>query len=155
VPLDKNDHDPISALAEQSMCQLLAFGVVVNKDDPKNSCSKATRCKPGSAGCVWAKLPDSLCPSSDDEKSKWGCHIGDEHQPDGEKAHCTAAAPTAAVDPDKGASSEGQCCDPLGKGQGGLPACNAYMLRNDFVAAAADITDDRKDVLQPDCNATK
>jgi hypothetical protein len=154
VQIDKNDHDPISALAEQTLCQLLSFGVVVKKDDPKNNC-KGIRCKPGSADCAWLKLPDSLCPATDDEMSKWACHIGDPSNPDGEKTNCAPDAPTAALDPDKGATSQGQCCDPMGQGKDGLPACNAYMLRNEFVAAAAEITDDRKDTLQTNCTAKK
>jgi hypothetical protein len=152
--LDKNDHDPISALAEQTMCQLLAFGVVVKKDDPKNNCA-GTRCMPGSADCAWLRLPDSLCPTTDDETSKWGCHIGDQSNPDKEKTNCTMAAPTDVLDPDKGATSQGQCCDPLGMGKDGLPACNAYMLRNEFVAAASDITDNPTDQIQQNCTAKK
>ena len=149
--LERNDHDPISALAEQTMCQLLAFGVVVDKDDPNNSCSKTSRCEPGKSGCTWQKLPDSLCPATADEQTTWGCHVGYENNPDGEKTNCTVKAPSAPLDPDQGATSEGQCCDPLAKGTGGLPACNAYMLRNSFVAAAAEITDDKVSELQTNC----
>jgi hypothetical protein len=54
------------------------------------------------------------------------------------------------LDPDQGATPEGQCCDPLGQSTT-LPACNAHMLVNDFVAAAVDITDAPADSLQADC----
>jgi hypothetical protein len=39
-----------------------------------------------------------------------------------------------------GVTTKGQCCDPLGMSTT-LPACNAYRLVQDFVAAAAEIDD--------------
>jgi hypothetical protein len=50
----------------------------------------------------------------------------------------------------------GQCCDPMGDpnatpAAGQLPACNSYRLTYDIVAAAATITKDPSDKLQPDC----
>jgi hypothetical protein len=149
-PLALNDKSAIMVLGNISLAQLQAFGSVgAMKDDPMYDPVKATRCKPG-AGCQWKKLPDSLCPVDDDEKSKWGCHVGDPMNEDGVKTNCTPDKPTGVLDPDNGATSEGQCCDPLATG-GALPACNAYRLTSDFVAAAADITDAPANELQQVC----
>jgi hypothetical protein len=63
---------------------------------------------------------------------------------------CTPEAPTAPLDPDMGATSEGQCCDPLGLSMT-LPKCNAYRTLGKFVAAAAEITDTPRDTLPPVC----
>jgi hypothetical protein len=134
-----------------SLAQLQAFGSVgAMKDDPKFNPVTAKRCKPGEGDCQWVKLPDSLCPTTDDEKSKWGCHVADPMNEDGAKTNGTPEAPTAALDPDKGATSEGQCCDPLGTSTT-LPKCNAYRLLSDFVAAAAEITDEPVNQLQQAC----
>jgi hypothetical protein len=110
----------------------------------------------GDGGCDWEKLPDSLCPTTDADKALWGCHLGDENNvnqepgyPDAATINCTQEAPTAVADPDSGGSA-GQCCDPMGEDPN-LPACNAYRLIQDFVAAAAEITDDEKDMVQQDC----
>jgi hypothetical protein len=152
TPIKVNNTDPIGVLNGQTYCQLVAFGVLDPKeiDDPAVSCEDVERCEPGSSGCRWQKLPDSLCPVTDDEKKNWGCHIGYEDNPEDEPTNCTAAAPTGSLDPAKGGKSQGQCCDPLGKSTT-LPECNAYFLRQEFVAAAAQITDDPTNEAPVDC----
>jgi hypothetical protein len=155
TPLGVNNTDPIPDLVGQTYCQLVAFGVIAGmKDLPEYDCETAKRCKPGTKvdgeDCQWVKLPDSLCPVTDDEKDMWGCHVGDENNEDGEPTNCTAEEPTEPLDPAKGATSLGQCCDPLGESKT-LPACNAYFLRNEYVAAAAEITDKPADSLPPNC----
>jgi hypothetical protein len=56
------------------------------------------------------------------------------------------------LDPDAGATSKGQCCDPLGTSTT-LPACNAHYLINEFTAAAATITAEPTDSAQKNCGA--
>jgi hypothetical protein len=150
--VDLNNKSAIQVLANISLAQLQAFGggISAMKDDPKYNPVTAARCKPTDAGCQWLKLPDSLCPVTDEEMSFWGCHVGDAANDDKVVTKCTAEKPTAALDPDKGATTEGQCCDPLATG-GALPACNAYRLVSDFVASDADITDEPSGKLQPNC----
>lgn len=144
--LDVNEDSAIDALGGISFCQLMAFGA--RADAP--SCS-AERCTPGEAGCKWVRLPDSLCPVTDDDKAKWGCHLGYDGNPDNEplETNCTAELPDE-IDPDKG-TPEGQCCDPLGREDSGLPACNAWAQINDIVLAAVEITDKLADELQENC----
>jgi hypothetical protein len=102
------------------------------------------------------KLPESLCPETAEQKAMWGCHIGavdnegDADFPGGYPTNCTQEAPTSALDPDLGATSEGQCCDPLGQSPT-LPACNAWLLRQDYTAAAAEITDEPTNLLPTAC----
>lgn len=157
VNAEVNDHDGIDSLNNQTMCQLLGFGVVTGTTDPAYQCATTVRCTPGTKtgtkNCTWVKLPESLCPETAAEKAMWGCHVGDENNPDKEKTNCTADKVTTTLDPDKGAKTEGQCCDPLGKKTGGLPTCNAFLLRNEFVAAAAEITDEEADGPQENCAA--
>ena len=154
-PLKGNDRD-ISNQTAETYCALLAFGVL--PDDMKDtSCTTTPRCVPGSDGCIWKKLPDSLCPDNDDERAMFGCHLGDQDNINAEMGYpttikCTPDKPTTQLDPDKGADSEGQCCDPLGKSST-LPACNAYRVVGTFVAAAAEITDEPIDKLPPNCFA--
>jgi hypothetical protein len=153
IPIDLNNKDPISgSLGGITLSQLLAFlppGAM--KDLDKYNPETAERCMPG-AGCDWLKLPDSLCPTTDAERENWGCHVGYEDNPDDVETKCTAAAPTGALNPDDGATSEGQCCDPLGESSS-LPPCNAFYIVNDMVAAAVEITDDVSGDLQPPCSA--
>jgi hypothetical protein len=101
------------------------------------------------------KLPDSLCPSNDDEREIYGCHLGAEGNPNEEEGYpetlnCTAEEPTEPLDPDNGATSDGQCCDPLGESTT-LPACNAYRTVQLFVAAAAEITTDPRNSVPEPC----
>jgi hypothetical protein len=147
--LDLNAKSRIEAVGE-SFCQLLAFGA--SSTAKSLDCEKTERCEPGQSGCAWVRLPDSLCPANDDEASKWGCHLGYGDNPDNGavKLNCSKE-PISEVDPDTG-TSEGRCCDPLGKGTDGLPACNAWLQISDFVAAAVEITDDRSDKLQESCH---
>jgi hypothetical protein len=49
-----------------------------------------------------------------------------------------------------GATSKGQCCDPMGA-SATLPACNAYRTVQVYVAGAAEITDDPINKLPPVC----
>jgi hypothetical protein len=133
---------------------LLAFGVL--PPDMKNTdCLTTPRCMPGSADCIWKKLPDSLCPETAAQSAIFGCHLGDENNVNAEMGYpatlkCTPTEPSAALDPDKGATSDGQCCDPMGK-SASLPPCNAYRTVGKFVAAAAEITDAPLDSLPPKC----
>jgi len=150
TPMALNDVDIIPSITE-TLCQLMAFGIYAampGVEPPK--CTDA-RCMPGEAGCPWVKLPDSLCPLTVEDQAKWDCHIGDEANEDGEPTNCTAEAPTGVLDPAMGATSEGQCCDPLGV-SATLPACNSYRLVNAFVAAAVDITDEPINEGQKDCH---
>jgi len=152
-PMAPNDLEPIATAFGSTLCELTAFGLQLGSD---YGCFTTERCEPGTADCPWVTLPDSLCPVTDDEKAMWGCHIGyegnpgDTDYPDGYPTNCTADAPTEVLDPDMGATSEGQCCDPLGQSST-LPACNAWLLRQDYVAAAAEITDERSSELPGPC----
>ena len=107
---------------------------------------------PGSEDCLWKKLPDSLCPADDAERELFGCHLGDKQnineEEDYPSVECTDTAPTSPADPDEG--PPGQCCDPLGMSSD-LPPCNAYRLVQDYVAAAAEITDTLADEVQQPC----
>ena len=146
-PLAPNNKEKISALGV-TFCQLMAFGTAGGMAD----CEATPRCEPGTKDCKWQRLPDSLCPVTDDEKTKWGCHLGYDKNPDNDpvKMNCSKDVPSE-IDPDKG-TSEGQCCDPLGKSDSGLPACNAWLQVNEFVAAAVDITDKPADGVQESCH---
>jgi hypothetical protein len=154
-PLKGNDKD-ISNQTSETYCSLLAFGIL--PDNMKDTdCLKTERCMPGAAGCLWKKLPDSLCPEDDAERAIFGCHLGDPANVNGEMGYptsitCMQEKPTTPLDPDKGATSDGQCCDPLGKSTT-LPACNAYRTVGVFVAASAEITDAPIDKLAPNCFA--
>lgn len=156
----------INALGNIYFGQLVAFGILSAADfrdtQTGEMCDPATdgetcrwpdplteeRCDPATADCKWLKLPDSLCPESNDERDIFSCHVGYEGNPDGRPTNCTATAPTTPRnDPD---GDEGQCCDPLGQSTD-LPACNAYLLVNEFVAASAQITDEPVGEIQQDC----
>lgn len=145
--LDLNGVDVLDSLGV-NFCQLMAFGAIADAPD----CQVRPRCTPGEAGCMWRRLPDSLCPATDDEKSKWSCHLGaDNKDNEGVTKNCTNEAPTGQLDPSNG-TSEGQCCDPTASGMGGLPACNAWVQINEFVAAAAEITDELSNEVQKSCH---
>jgi hypothetical protein len=122
------------------------------------SCTTTERCVPdnppaadfASRACPWIKLPDSLCPEAGHE-SMFGCHLGALTNVNNEAGYpssvaCTMDAPSSTL-PDE----QGQCCDPLGAGTDGLPACNAFRVINDFAASAAEITDAPSNDLQPVC----
>jgi hypothetical protein len=157
-PLVGNEKD-ISNQINQTYCSLLAFGLLPEGKKNKD-CIATERCMPdggnfGDGGCDWLKLPDSLCPTDEAQRGIFGCHLGAEGNPNAEMGYpamlnCTPEAPTTPLDPDKGATSLGQCCDPLGKSMQ-LPACNAYRTVGQFVAAAAEITDAPRDNLPPVC----
>jgi hypothetical protein len=151
APMAANNSDVIDVIGE-NFCQLLAFGLIGAGMD----CETTERCVPGSTDCPFVKLPDSLCPSTPAEADLFGCHLGDQGNVNEEPGYpatvnCSATAPTTPRDPDTGATDEGQCCDPLGTTASGLPACNAWRILNDFVAAAVEITDDAKSELPPTC----
>jgi hypothetical protein len=153
TPLAGNNQQKISAVM-QSYCSLVAFNILAN-DDKSLDCETEPRCVPGSVDCRWVKLPDALCPTTNEERALFGCHLGAEGNVNQEMGypadlHCTPTAPATAQDPDQGVSTVGQCCDPLGKSSA-LPACNGYRLINEFVAAAAEITDDPKNEVQAKC----
>ena len=76
-------------------------------------------------------------------------YTGEDGYPD--TLRCTAEASSSPLDPDSGATSDGQCCDPLGQSSA-LPACNAYRTVQRYVAAAAEITDEPRDTLPPICD---
>jgi len=146
--LDLNNKDTIDALGV-TFCQLMAFGATGGSAD----CLATPRCTPGEdKDCKWQRLPDSLCPVTDEEKASWGCHLGYGGNPDNEPVvpNCSKE-PLSEIDPDKG-TPEGQCCDPTGSGKDNLPACNAWLQINDFVAAAVEITDERTNELQQNCH---
>jgi hypothetical protein len=161
APLANNDKDVIDSIT-QNFCQLLSYSVLP-PDDRARACATATdRCIPdggnyADGGCDWVKLPDALCPETDDQRAMWRCHLGalgNVNQEMGypEELNCTMTAPTAALDPDVDpAVSKGQCCDPLGAGTDGLPACNAFRIVNQFAAAAAEITDAPASTFPPVC----
>jgi hypothetical protein len=141
VPLAENDLDLLPPLS-QSYCALLAFGIGGSR-----SCLSAPRCLPGSDGCAWIKLPDSLCPVGASELELFGCHLGAEGNPNQEADYpsalrCSQAAPLSARD--ENAPDEGQCCDPLGASTT-LPACNAFRTVYAYAAAAIEISDEPAD----------
>lgn len=158
TPVFGNNASKITALGV-TYCTLVAFGVGAGGD-----CEHDTRCTPGmkdSSGkdCPWLKLPDSLCPKEAGEDKLFNCHLGakgninaEDGYPSDDALKCTATAPTTVRDPAQGAMDNGQCCDPLGMGKDGLPACNAYRLLQDFTAAAVEITDKPTDKLQQNCS---
>ena len=148
TPMKPNDVDMIPTTGN-TYCNLIAFGIQV--EEPIATCFETPRCEPGTADCKWLKLPDSLCPETEAEMAMWGCHVGYEDNPDGESTRCTSDQPTGPLNPNEGATSEGQCCDPLGESSS-LPACNAYLVRNAYVAAAAEITDEPTDSIQAKCD---
>lgn len=150
APIALNNADVINALSV-TFCQLLAFGPVKPEMAATLSCETTPRCMPDSEGCAWVKLPDSLCPS-EAEAGTFGCHLGVKENINNEADYptdvtCTMEAPTSPL----GDSEGGQCCDPLGAGTNGLPACNSYRIVNSYSAAAAEITDDPRNDLQPVC----
>jgi hypothetical protein len=157
-PLKGNDKD-ISNQINQTYCALLAFGLLPEGQKNKD-CFTTERCLPdggnfGDGGCDWLKVPDSLCPETEDDRALYGCHLGAEGNPNEETDYptalsCTPTAPAEPLDPDTGATSDGQCCDPLGV-SATLPACNAYRTVGRFVAASAEITDAPRDTLPPVC----
>lgn len=155
TPLDRNDEEVITSIGE-TYCQLVAFGLIGAEDASRLGCGQDTpRCQPGSGDCAWKKLPDSLCPMTEQQMSIWGCHLGAQGNPNGEQGYpaelnCTQAEPTRAHDSEAGETAAFQCCDPLGQ-SAALPACNAYRLVQAFVAAAAEITDEPVQELQRQC----
>ena len=157
APLAGNDKDIINAVS-QTFCQMLSFGVLP-PEMRMQSCLEVPRCRPGTEGCAWVKLPDSLCPENDMQRDIFGCHLGalgnpnaEDDYPSDDAIHCTMTEPTTGLDPDLDPNvSKGQCCDPLGAGTDGLPACNAFRMVYEFTAAAAEITDDPKGTFPPVC----
>lgn len=157
IPLADNDRDIIDSIS-QSYCQLLSFSVLA-PEDRELDCLATPRCMPGAEGCKYVKLPDSLCPATDDERSLFRCHAGalgnpnnESGYPTDEQLNCTADAPTEPQDPGAGgAVTSGQCCDPLGADTDGLPACNAFRMVYEFAASAAEITDARTSQPAPLC----
>jgi hypothetical protein len=158
TPLTPNAQDIINILSH-NYCQLVVFGVLGEGEKDK-SCLETERCMPDGPDpmtpCRWQKLPDSLCPT-EAERPNWGCHLGATGNPNMEEGYptdaaiaCTQEAPTVAQDPEMGVMTHGQCCDPMGLSMT-LPACNAYRLVQEFVAAAAEITDDLVGTVQQNC----
>jgi hypothetical protein len=156
---ENNNPGQIIGLIMQRYCQLVAFGVL-GEGTRGMSCTETPRCVPdggmlGDGGCDWVKLPDSLCPTNDAQRALFGCHLGDEDNVNEEPGYptdlnCTQEAPTSVADPNTGGSA-GQCCDPLGQ-SATLPACNAWRLIQDYVAAAVEITDEYTDEIQQNCS---
>ena len=152
MPLQDNDLEIVTLIA-QTHCQLAAFGILPMAMKTTTLCFGTPRCVPRSSDCAWKKLPDSLCPRGASERALFGCHLGDRQNLNAEAGYpaqvdCTDAAPRSPADPAIG--SPGQCCDPLGASST-LPACNAYRMVYDFVAAAAEITDTLTNTLQQKC----
>ena len=160
APIAENAKDVID-IVSQSFCQLLSFGVL-DQEDRGMDCLETPRCMPGTDGCKYVKLPDSLCPVDDAQRDLFRCHLGalgnpnaEDDYPSDAEINCTAAAPASALNPDVDPSvSEGQCCDPLGAGTGGLPACNAFRIVNELAAAAAEITTAPASTFPPVCSGT-
>ena len=117
---------------------------------------------PGTDGCKYIKLPDSLCPLTDTDRDIYRCHLGalgnvnnETDYPSDADLNCTMEAPTSPLNPDMDpAVSKGQCCDPLAMGTNGLPACNAFRIINEFAAAAAEITTEKAGEFPPICSGT-
>jgi hypothetical protein len=150
-----NNKSVITAIGT-TYCTLVSFGLGAKAG---LDCEKEPRCVPGPKECPWLKLPDSLCPTTPAEQGIFGCHLGGKGNINMEMGYpadadlkCTDTAPTTALDPDAGATSKGQCCDPLGTSTT-LPACNAHYLINEFTAAAATITAEPTDSAQKNCGA--
>jgi hypothetical protein len=103
------------------------------------------------------KLPDSLCPETEEERTLFGCHLGAEGNPNEEEGYpsdltCTLDAPSEVLDPDYAPSvSKGQCCDPMGTVESGLPACNAFRVVYEYAAGAVEITADTTRDFPPTC----
>ena len=154
TPLPENDKEMIASIM-QTYCQLVAFGILPGPMKTTQLCMGSERCMPGSDGCAWKKLPDSLCPSDDAERALYGCHLGDPNNVNMEVGYpteikCKPEKPTSPQGADIGDGNRGQCCDPLGKSTT-LPACNAYRLVQDYVAVAAEITETLADKVQQKC----
>jgi hypothetical protein len=148
-----NNASKITALGT-TYCTLVSFGIGAKAG---LDCEKEPRCVPGPKECPWLKLPDSLCPTKPADQAIFGCHLGAKGNINMETGYpadadlkCTDTAPTSVLDPDMGATTLGQCCDPLGTSTT-LPACNAHRLINEFTAAAATITPTPTDTLQKNC----
>jgi hypothetical protein len=154
--LADNKRDIMDTYGE-TFCQFLSFGVVMPEDRDLD-CLSEPRCAPGTDGCNWVALPDSLCPESDSERELFHCHLGALDNPNAEDGYptslnCSMTAPSTPLDPDVDPSvSKGQCCDPLGASTDGLPACNAFRIEYAFAAAAVEITDERQDEPPPECD---
>jgi len=155
APLKDNNADIIDVIS-QNFCQLLSFSVL-EVEDRGTDCLETPRCMPGTEGCKYIKLPDSLCPEDDAQRDLFRCHLGAQGNVNMETDYpadlnCTMEAPTAPLNPDVDPNvSKGQCCDPLGAGTNGLPACNAFRIINEFAAAAGEITTDKKGEFPPIC----
>jgi hypothetical protein len=152
VPMQENDREIITLIA-QTYCQLIAFGILPSASKDATTCSSEPRCLPGSSGCKWRKLPDSLCPRDDSERARFRCHLGDRDNVNREPEYptqldCMQSVSTAPQDP--AAETPGPCCDPFGASTE-LPACNAYRVVHDFTAVAAEITDQSSAQLQQSC----
>jgi hypothetical protein len=157
APLAENNKDVIDSVM-QNFCQLLSFSVL-DPEDRDTDCLATPRCMPDTEGCKYIKLPDSLCPVDDAQRGIFGCHLGALGNPNAElgypsdaEINCTPQAPTTPLDPDLNPNvSKGQCCDPLGAGTGGLPACNAFRLISEFAAVAVEITTEPSGETPPVC----
>lgn len=155
APLAHNNKDVIDSLT-QNFCQLLSFSVLP-MDARDTDCLAVPRCMPGTDGCRYVKLPDSLCPEDDQQRGIFRCHLGALGNPNNEDGYpddlnCTMEAPTTPLNPDVDPNvSKGQCCDPLGADTNGLPACNAFRIINQFAAAAAEITTEPASTFPPTC----
>jgi hypothetical protein len=149
VPLAENSTDIIDSIT-QSYCQLLSFSVL-EPEDRDIDCLATPRCYPGNPGCKYVKLPDSLCPVDEQERSLFHCHLGALDNPNNESDYpsalpCTYEAPGGLTE------DGGQCCDPLGVGSDGLPPCNAFRMLYEFAASAVEITSEAKSEFPPICN---
>jgi hypothetical protein len=149
VPLEENNLDIIDSI-NQSYCQLLSFSVLASEDRDID-CLATPRCFPGNPGCKYVKLPDSLCPVDEHERGLFRCHLGARDNPNDEPDYpevlpCTYEAPRELTE------DGGQCCDPMGQGSDGLPACNAFRMLYDFAASAVEITREATSEFPPVCN---
>jgi hypothetical protein len=138
LPLAANDAEALPH--GPTLCASVGFGV----ESDVATCTQHERCVPGSDGCAWVKLPDSLCPQDELERARFGCHVGWAGNPDAEPAACAmpstaaAAAQGAAAGVERGLQPP--CCDPLGADPA-LRPCNAWLVKYEFVAGAVEIDD--------------
>jgi len=135
IQYNNDKANDIFDLQGQNFCQLVSFGILSAQEDLDGlNCETTARCEPGTDGCRWKALPDSLCPLDDAENDIFACHVGADNN--GGEPNCTAEAPTAHSE-----DNEGQCCSPLGDDPD-LPACNGWRIVNEMVAASANITEE-------------
>jgi hypothetical protein len=113
VPL-KQAKETVSRVVSQTICSILANNVGGCPCEDERVCN----------GEPWVEPPDSVCP--DEETDETPCWIG-------VKTHPNFDAERDCNDSDR------TCCDPLGQGTDGLPACNAWYTSEATTLASVPI----------------